>query len=63
LSYNPVTTSQTFAGTLSGSINDILPKINYYKALGIARVIENPTVSVKSGSPARISSGTRVDSR
>ena len=60
LSFNPVTNSKTFAGTLSGSINDILPKINYYKALGIARVIENPTISVKSGAQASISSGTRI---
>ena len=60
LSFNPVTSSQSFAGTLSGSINDILPKINYYKALGIARVIENPTISVKSGSSAKISSGTKI---
>lgn len=60
LSYNPVTDSKTFAGTLSGSLNDILPKINYYKALGIARIIENPTISVKSGSAARIQSGSKV---
>jgi pilus assembly protein CpaC len=60
LSYNPVTSSNTWAGTLSGTINDILPKINYYKALGIARVIENPTISVKSGATATISSGTKI---
>lgn len=60
LSYNPITDSRTFAGTLTGTVNDLLPKLNYYRALGVARVIENPTVSVKSGASARIQSGTRI---
>ncbi len=59
--FNPVSGSSSTVGpTITGTINDILPKLNYFKALGIARVIENPTVSVKSGSEAKIESGTRI---
>ncbi len=60
LSFNPITDSQTYTGTLTGTIRDLLPKLNYYRALGIVRVIENPSISVKSGAQAKITSGTRV---
>jgi len=57
---NPVSGSDSFTGAITGTSNDILPKLNYYKTLGVARVLENPTVSVKSGDTATIDSGTRV---
>lgn len=46
---NPVTGSDSFTGALTGTAVDILPKLNYFKTLGVARVLENPTVSVKGG--------------
>ena len=62
LSYtiNPVSGSNNFTGAVAGTADDLLPKINYFKALGVARVIENPSVSVKSGQEAIIESGTRL---
>lgn len=62
LSYtiNPVSGSDNFTGAITGTANDLLPKLNYFKALGVARVLENPTVSVKSGATAVIESGTRI---
>jgi pilus assembly protein CpaC len=57
---NPVTGSDNFTGAMTGTIDELLPKINYFKALGVARVIENPSVSVKSGEKALIESGTRL---
>lgn len=57
---NPVSGSDSFTGALTGTAADILPKLNYFKALGIARVLENPTVSVKSGDTATIESGAQV---
>lgn len=62
LSYtlNPVSGSENFTGAVTGTAEDLLPKLNYFKALGVARIIENPTVSVKSGDEAVIESGTRV---
>ncbi len=59
-SVNPVSGSDNFTGTITGTADDILPKLNYFKALGVARVIENPTVSVKSGDEAVIESGTKI---
>lgn len=38
-------------------VTEFLPKLNTAKALGVARVFENPTVSVKSGDRASINSG------
>lgn len=38
-------------------VTEFLPKLNMAKALGVARVFENPTVSVKSGENASIFSG------
>lgn len=57
---NPVTGSDSFTGALTGTAIDLLPRLNYFKALGVARVLENPTVSVKSGDTAIIESGTQV---
>ena len=57
---NPVSGSDSFTGAITGTASDLLPKLNYFKALGVARVLENPTVSVKSADTATIESGTRV---
>ncbi|MCB0309284.1 MAG: pilus assembly protein N-terminal domain-containing protein, partial [Bdellovibrionales bacterium] len=59
-SVNPISGSDNFTGTLTGTADDLLPKLNYFRSLGVARVLENPTVSVKSGEEATIESGTRV---
>ncbi len=45
---------------LSALLTDFLPSLNTAKALGVARLYENPTVSVKSGDSAKIFSGARV---
>ncbi len=37
-----------------------MPRLNTAKALGVARVFENPTISVKSGEAATIRSGSKV---
>ncbi len=62
LSYtlNPVSGSTNFNGSVTGSANNLLPKLNYFKSLGLARILENPSVSVKSGEVATIESGTRL---
>ncbi|MFH1017576.1 MAG: pilus assembly protein N-terminal domain-containing protein [Pseudomonadota bacterium] len=62
LSYtlNPISGSDNFTGALTGTIDDIMPKLNYFKALGVARVMENPAVSVTSEDTATIQSGTRI---
>ncbi len=57
---NPLSGSNNFTGALTASATDILPKLNYYRALGVARVLENPSVSVTSGDEAIIKSGTRI---
>lgn len=59
-SVNPVTGSDNFTGTVTGTADDLLPKLNYFRSLGVARILENPTVSVKSGDEAVIESGTRL---
>jgi len=41
-------------------LTEFLPKLNTAKALGVARVFESPTVSVKSGNPASINSGNKL---
>lgn len=43
-----------------GSVTDVLPKLNTAKALGVARVYENPTVSVKSEDEATLEGGAEV---
>jgi pilus assembly protein CpaC len=45
---------------LTSTVAALLPKLEYAKQSGYARVLENPTVSVKSGDPAHIFSGARV---
>lgn len=57
---NPVSGSDSFTGALTGMATDILPKLNYFKSIGVARILENPTVSVKSGDTATIESGTQI---
>lgn len=42
-------------------VTEFLPKLNTAKALGVARVFENPTVSVKSGEQATIRSGGQIN--
>ncbi|MEZ4704639.1 MAG: pilus assembly protein N-terminal domain-containing protein [Bdellovibrionota bacterium] len=59
-SINPISGSNNFTGALTGTATDILPKLNHFRSLGVARVLENPSVSVKSGDEAVIESGTRV---
>lgn len=41
-------------------LTDFLPKLNTAKALGVARIYENPSVSVKSGDAATIRSGGQI---
>jgi len=65
-SWTPIANTQFTYDTQSGRFNflaivtEFLPKLNTAKALGVARVFENPTVSVKSGDQATISSGGQV---
>lgn len=58
--FDPVTGSKNFSGALTGQLNDILPRFDYFRSLGVVRVLENPSVSVKSGHSATIRSGTRI---
>ncbi|MEZ4819714.1 MAG: pilus assembly protein N-terminal domain-containing protein [Bdellovibrionota bacterium] len=58
--FNPVSGSENFTGAVTGTASDILPKLNLFRTMGVARVLENPTVSVKSGDQAIIESGTRL---
>lgn len=60
LAFDPLSSSSNTSGAITGNLDDILPKLNYYKSLGAVRVLENPTVSVKSGGTATIQSGTRI---
>jgi pilus assembly protein CpaC len=48
------------SGYASATLNLLLPKLNRAKTSGYARVLENPSVSVKSGEPAHIFSGAKV---
>ncbi len=41
-------------------LTNFLPKLNTAKALGVARVFENPSVSVKSGDSASVKSGGQL---
>lgn len=41
-------------------LTNFLPKLNTAKALGVARVFENPSVSVKSGDSASVKSGSQL---
>jgi len=65
-SWTPIANTQFTYDSASSRFNffaivtEFLPKLNTAKALGVARVYENPTVSVKSGDNATISSGGQV---
>ena len=62
-SWTPIANTQLQYDTNSGQFNffaivtEFLPKLNLAKALGVARVFDNPSVSVKSGEAASIFSG------
>lgn len=56
-------TGGTFAqpsGYISSTVNALLPRLERARSSGYARVLENPTVSVKSGDTAHIFSGAKV---
>lgn len=55
--YQPTTGFQPF---FQAALSRFLPSLDTAKALGVARVFENPTVSVKSGENASISSGGQI---
>ncbi|MGA0164693.1 MAG: pilus assembly protein N-terminal domain-containing protein, partial [Bdellovibrionota bacterium] len=46
--------------SLLAILTNFLPKLNTAKALGVARVFENPSVSVKSGDQASVKSGGQL---
>ncbi len=60
VAFDPLSSSSNTSGAITGNLDDLLPKLNYFKSLGAVRVLENPTVSVKSGGTATIQSGTRI---
>jgi pilus assembly protein CpaC len=47
-------------GTAAATITSLLPRLERARRSGYARVLENPTVSVKSGDTAHIFSGQKV---
>lgn len=47
-------------GTATANVSALLPRLDQARSTGYARVLENPTVSVKSGELAHIFSGTKV---
>lgn len=44
----------------SGTLTEFLPRLSTAKALGVARVFQNPSLSVKSGDAASIRSGASI---
>lgn len=50
----------TTSAYASSTLNALLPRLNYARTAGYARVLENPTISVKSGDAAEIFSGAKV---
>lgn len=48
------------AGYVTATVNALLPRLERAKSSGYARVLENPTVSVKSGDEAHIFAGSRI---
>jgi Flp pilus assembly secretin CpaC len=64
--WTPIANTQLSYDSQSGRVNflaivtEFFPKLNTAKALGVARVFENPTVSVKSGESAKIFSGVEL---
>ncbi len=56
-------TGGTFAdatGYATAAVSSLLPRIDRARAAGYVRVLENPTVSVKSGDTAHVFSGQKV---
>jgi pilus assembly protein CpaC len=47
-------------GTITGTISDLLPKLNFAKAHGHARVLQSSSIIVQEGVEGSIQSGTRV---
>lgn len=47
-------------GYVTATVNALLPRLDRAKSSGYARVMENPTVSVKSGDAAHIFAGSRI---
>jgi pilus assembly protein CpaC len=47
-------------GYVTATVNALLPRLERAKSSGYARVMENPTVSVKSGDEAHIFAGSRI---
>ena len=47
-------------GAATAEISGLLPKLQQARSTGFVRVLENPTVSVKSGETAHIFSGSKV---
>ena len=58
LNVNPQSGSTQIAGAVVATFTDLIPRLNYMKSLGIVKVLENPSVSVKSGETAKLFSGT-----
>lgn len=58
--FDPISGGSNFSGAMTGQTENILPRIDYFRSLGVVRVLENPSVSVKSGHSATIRSGTRI---
>ena len=48
------------AGSATAEITGLLPKLEEARSTGFVRVLENPTVSVKSGETAHIFSGSKI---
>ncbi|MCC6278193.1 MAG: BON domain-containing protein [Oligoflexia bacterium] len=46
--------------TITGTINDLLPKLNFAKAHGHARVLQSSSIIVQDGNPGSIKSLTRI---
>ena len=48
------------SGTATANVSALLPRLESLRSTGYVRVMENPTVSVKSGDTANIFSGSKV---
>lgn len=67
-SWTPIASTQFTYANVGGRnqfnflavVTEFLPKLNTAKSLGVARIIENPTVAVKSGDSATIRSGGSI---
>ncbi len=47
-------------GAITGTINDLLPKLNFAKAHGHARVLQSSSIIVQDGNPGVMKSVTRI---